>query len=63
MDIMAEYIEYFHENLVDLTGTVEQIEAVKAEYRVYAAKADNPVSFYQARLVQAFFAQRNKEIN
>lgn len=45
VDIMAEYIEYFHENLVGLTGTVEQIEAVKAEYRVYAAKADNTADY------------------
>lgn len=44
-EIMAEYIEYFHENLIGLTGTVEQIEAVKSEYRVFAAKADNTENY------------------
>ncbi|MCC3861660.1 SCO family protein [Pseudemcibacter aquimaris] len=41
VDIMAEYVKYFHDDLIGLTGTVEQIDAIKAEYRVYAAKADD----------------------
>lgn len=41
VEIMAEYIEYFHEDLIGLTGTVEQVEAAKSEYRVYASKADD----------------------
>lgn len=45
VDIMAEYIEYFHDDLIGLTGTVDQIEAIKSEYRVYAAKADNTADY------------------
>lgn len=45
VDIMAEYVEYFHDDLIGLTGTVEQIDAVKSEYRVYAAKADNTADY------------------
>ena len=44
-DVMAEYVEYFHDDLIGLTGTVEQIEAVKSEYRVYAAKADDTENY------------------
>lgn len=40
-DVMATYVNYFHKDLIGLTGTVEQIDAVKSEYRVYAAKADD----------------------
>lgn len=41
VDVMAEYVEYFHENLIGLTGTSEQIDAIKKEYKVYAARADD----------------------
>lgn len=41
VEVMAEYVKYFHEDLVGLTGTVEQIEVIKKAYRVYAAKADD----------------------
>lgn len=39
--IMAEYVSFFHEKLIGLTGTVEQIDKIKKAYRVYAAKADD----------------------
>ncbi len=32
---LAEYISYFHPRLVGLTGTVEQVRAAAAAYRVY----------------------------
>lgn len=40
-DVMAVYVDYFHEDLIGLTGTTDQIEAAKSEYRVYAEKADD----------------------
>lgn len=35
---LREYVGLFHPELVGLTGTEEQIEAVKATFRVYAQK-------------------------
>jgi len=40
VDVMAEYVQFFHEDLIGLTGTVEQVDTIKKAYRVYAAKAD-----------------------
>jgi len=45
VDVMAEYTQYFHKNLIGLTGTIEQVETIKSEYRVYAAKADNTADY------------------
>lgn len=36
--VMREYVKLFHPRLVGLTGTMEQIEQVKKDYRIYAAK-------------------------
>lgn len=45
--VMKDYVELFHPDLVGLTGSVEQIEAVKQEYRIYAAKVkDDSMSDY-----------------
>ncbi len=44
-EVMAEYVNYFHEDLIGLTGTVEQIEQIKKAYRVYAAKADDSADY------------------
>ncbi|MEZ5757780.1 MAG: SCO family protein [Emcibacteraceae bacterium] len=41
VETMAEYVTFFHEKLIGLTGTVEQINKIKKAYRVYAAKADD----------------------
>jgi len=45
VEIMAEYVQYFHEDLIGLTGTIEQVDAVKEEYRVYAEKADDTADY------------------
>jgi len=37
-DVMKKYVALFHPDLVGLTGTVEQVETIKNEYKVYAAK-------------------------
>jgi protein SCO1 len=37
--VLKDYVAWFHPSLIGLTGTPEEIEAVKAAYKVYAAKA------------------------
>lgn len=37
---MKEYLADYHDSLVGLTGTEEQIEQAKSAYKVYAAKAE-----------------------
>ena len=41
-EAMADYLAYFHPKITGLTGTVEQINAVKRAYKVYAARAQEP---------------------
>ncbi len=41
VDVMAEYVSYFHKDMIGLTGTTTQINQVKKAYKVYAAKADD----------------------
>ncbi len=45
--VMKDYISLFHPDLIGLTGTVEQVNAIKNAYRVYAAKVqDETMSDY-----------------
>ncbi len=44
-DVMAQYIKFFHEDLIGLTGTPEQVNTIKKAYRVYAAKADDSADY------------------
>ena len=41
---MATYVDYFGDNMIGLTGTAEQIDAVARAYRVYYARAEDPSS-------------------
>ncbi len=41
---MAEYVEHFHDRLIGLTGTAEQIAQAAKAFRVYYAKVDDPDS-------------------
>ncbi len=38
VEVMAQYAPAFHENMIGLTGSAEQIKAVKKAYRVYGVK-------------------------
>ncbi len=38
VDIMAQYVPAFHENMIGLTGSIEQITNVKKAYRAYGAR-------------------------
>ena len=40
VEVLAAYATHFHESLVALTGTPEQIAAAAEAYRVYYAKAE-----------------------
>ncbi len=39
---MAVYVPQFHDRLIGLTGSVEQVAAAAKAYRVYYAKVDDP---------------------
>ena len=59
VDVMATYVNYFHDNLIGLTGTVEQIEAIKSEYRVYAEKADNTENYIVDHTSYTYFMDKD----
>lgn len=40
--VLAEYVSLFHERLVGLTGTPEQVKQVADAYRVFYRKVDDP---------------------
>lgn len=45
--VMKDYVALFHPDLIGLTGTQEQIDTVKKNYRIYAAKVkDETMSEY-----------------
>ncbi|MFC7048123.1 SCO family protein [Emcibacter nanhaiensis] len=39
--VMKQYVALFHDKLIGLTGTVEQINTIKKTYRVYAEKTES----------------------
>lgn len=41
-EVLAEYVPLFHERLVGLTGTPDQIKQVANAYRVFYRKAEDP---------------------
>jgi protein SCO1/2 len=59
MEIMAEYIKFFHDDLVGLTGTVEQIENIKKVYKVYAAKADDSDDYLVDHTAYTYLMDKN----
>ncbi|MCC3861909.1 SCO family protein [Pseudemcibacter aquimaris] len=45
VDVMAEYVGFFHKDMIGLTGTVDQVNNIKKAYRVYSAKADDSADY------------------
>ncbi len=39
---MKNYVSLFHSSLIGLTGTSDQIKSVLKDYKIYAAKVDDP---------------------
>lgn len=54
-DVMAEYISFFHEDLIGLTGTLAQVDTIKKAYRVYAAKADDSPDYLVDHTAYTYF--------
>ena len=40
VETMKQYVEQFHPRLVGLTGSVEQVEAMKKQYKVFSKKVE-----------------------
>lgn len=59
VDVMAEYVNYFHKDLVGLTGTREQIEVIKKAFRVYAAKADDSRDYLLNHTAYTYFMDKD----
>lgn len=45
-EVLSEYVELIHEDMVGLTGAQAAIDATLKSYRVYAKKADSDEEFY-----------------
>ncbi|MEO1195867.1 MAG: SCO family protein [Pseudomonadota bacterium] len=45
-DLLAEYTNAFHDDMVGLTGSVDEIKAVAAAYKAYSAKQDGDPEYY-----------------
>ncbi|PCI48701.1 MAG: SCO family protein [Alphaproteobacteria bacterium] len=63
---MADYIQYFHPKMIGLTGSMEQIKAVKKAYRVYSAKdqvkeGDDPAAYTIGHSSYTYLMDRNGE--
>lgn len=41
VDVMHEYVSLFHPRLIGLTGSLDQVEAIKKSYRVFATKVES----------------------
>jgi protein SCO1/2 len=59
VDVMAEYVGYFHPQMIGLTGTTEQVDGVKKEYRVYAAKADDSPDYLVDHTSYTYFMDKD----
>lgn len=47
VDVMKNYVELFHPNLIGLTGSVKETENIKKHYKIYSAKVkDETMSDY-----------------
>ena len=42
VEVMADYVSLFDDRLIGLTGSQDQIDAVKKAYRVYARQVEDP---------------------
>jgi len=59
VEIMAEYVKFFHEDLIGLTGTLEQVDVIKKAFRVYAAKADDSRDYLVDHTAYTYFMDKD----
>lgn len=45
-EVLADFISYMHPDMIGLTGSPEDVEAIKTAYRVYGAKAGEETDDY-----------------
>ena len=45
-ELLAEYTYAFHDDMIGLTGSVDEIKAVAAAYKAYSAKQDGDPEYY-----------------
>jgi protein SCO1/2 len=45
-EVMAEFIELFHDKMIGLTGSLEQVDAVSKAYKTYYKKQPGDPEFY-----------------
>ncbi len=62
-EVMKEYVEQFNPRLVGLTGTQEQINAVKKSFKVYAKKVENDMMDYYMMDHSSFLYFMDKDNN
>ena len=58
VDVMAEYVSYFDDDMIGLTGTNEQVDSIKKAYRVYAAKADDSADYLVDHTSYTYFMDK-----
>ncbi|VAV86706.1 Cytochrome oxidase biogenesis protein Sco1/SenC/PrrC, thiol-disulfide reductase involved in Cu(I) insertion into CoxII Cu(A) center [hydrothermal vent metagenome] len=66
VEVMAQYAPAFHSKLIGLTGSMEQIKAVKKAYRVYGAREKldegaDPGSYLVSHTSYIYLMDRNGE--
>ena len=66
VEVMAQYAPAFHPKLIGLTGSMQQIKAVKKAYRVYGAKEKlaedaDPDSYLVSHTSYIYLMDRNGE--
>ena len=44
--LLAEYVSHFHESLIGLTGTRDQVDEIARNYRVFYRKVEDPENTY-----------------
>jgi protein SCO1 len=62
VDVMAEYVQFFHKDLIGLTGTSNQVEVIKKAYRVYASKADDSENYLVDHTAYTYFMDKDGTI-
>ncbi len=60
--LMAQYVKYFHKNLIGLTGTVDQVKDIKSKYRVYSAKSDDTANYLVDHTAYTYFMGRDGKL-